>query len=99
MIKVAEEFNMELVMDVAVEGVVNKEVAKVVKEFNKELVKEVNEGLLLWSVVMWCWTRKLTWRSTRRVTRKWPMLSTSFLTSEQFQGPYGNSNLRKAFCM
>ena len=44
-----EEFNMELVMDVAVEGVVNKEVAKVVKEFNKELVKEVNEGLLLWS--------------------------------------------------
>ena len=43
---------MELVMDVAVEGVVNKEVAKVVKEFNKELVKEVNEGLLLWSVVM-----------------------------------------------
>ncbi len=47
MIKVVEEFNMELVMDVLVEGVVNKEVAKVVKEFNKELVKEVNEGLLL----------------------------------------------------
>ena len=44
MIKVVEEFNMELVMDVAVEGVVNKEVAKVVKEFNKVLVKEVNEG-------------------------------------------------------
>ena len=95
MIKVVEEFNMELVMDVAVEGVVNKEVAKVVKEFNKELVKEVNEGLLLWSVVMWCWTRKLTWRSTRRVTRKWPMLSTSFLMSEQFEGPYGNYKLEK----
>ena len=28
-----EEFNMELVMDVAVEGVVNKEVTKVVEEF------------------------------------------------------------------
>ena len=36
-----------------------------------------------WSVdvVMWCWTRKLAWRSTRRVTRKWLMLSTSFLMS------------------
>ena len=95
MIKVVEEFNMELVMDVAVEGVVNKEVAKVVKEFNKVLVKEVNEGVLLWSVVMWCWTRKLTWRSTGRVIRKWSMLSTSFLTSEQFDGPYGNYKLEK----
>ena len=37
MIKVVEEFNMELVMDVAVEGVVNKEVAKLVEEVNKEL--------------------------------------------------------------
>jgi hypothetical protein len=46
-IKVVEEFNMELVMDVAVEGVVNKEVTKVVEEVNKELVKGVNEGLLL----------------------------------------------------
>ena len=47
MIKVVEEFNMELVMDVAVEGVVNKEVTKVVEEVNKELVKEVTEGLVL----------------------------------------------------
>ena len=96
MIKVVEEFNMELVMDVAVEGVVNKEVTKVVEEVNKELVNEVNE-VFFWSVdvVMWCWTRKLTWRSTRRVTRKWPMLSTSFLMSEQFEGPYGNYKLEK----
>ena len=98
--KQVEEFNMELVLDVAVEGVVNNEMTKVVEEVNKELVKEVNEGLLLvcrcGDVVL---KRKLTWRSTRRVTRMWPMLSTSFLTSEQFQGPYGNSNLRKAFCM
>ena len=47
-----------MVMDVVVEGVVdkevakvvkevNKEVAKVVKEVNKELVKEVNGGLVL----------------------------------------------------
>ena len=36
-----------LVDNVAVEGVVNKEVTKVVEEVNKELVKEVNEGLLL----------------------------------------------------
>ena len=41
MIKVVEEFNMELVMDVAVEGVVNKEVTKVVEEVNKELVMDV----------------------------------------------------------
>ena len=47
MIKVVEEFNMELIMDVAVEGVVNKEVTKVVEEVNKELVKEVTEGLVL----------------------------------------------------
>ena len=46
-------------------------------------------------VVMWCWTRKLTWRSTRRVTRKWPMLLTSFLTLEQFECPYGNYKLEK----
>ena len=39
--------------------------------------------------------KKLTWRSTRRVTRKWPMLSTSFLMSEQFEGPYGNYKLEK----
>ena len=42
---------MELVMDVAVERVVNKEVAKVVEEVNKELVmdvvvEEVNRELL-----------------------------------------------------
>ena len=55
-----EEFKRELVMDVAVERVVNKEVAKVLEEVNKELVmdvvveevnrellKEFNEGLVL----------------------------------------------------
>ena len=95
MIKVVEEFNMELVMDVAVESLVNKEVAKVVEEVNKEFLKEVK--VYFWSVhvVLWCWTRKLTWRSTRRVIRKWPMLSTSFLMSEQFEGPYGNYKLEK----
>ena len=54
-----EEFKMELVMDVAVERVVNKEVAKVKEEVNKELamdvvvegvnrelLKEFNEGLV-----------------------------------------------------
>ena len=25
-----------------------------------------------------CWTRRLTWRSTRRLTRRWPTLSTSW---------------------
>ena len=39
MTKVLEEFKMELVMDVAVEGVVNNEMTKVVEEVNKELVK------------------------------------------------------------
>ena len=43
----AEEVNKELVMDVVMEGVVDKEVTKVVEEVNKELVKEVNEGLVL----------------------------------------------------
>ena len=50
---------MELVMDVALEGVVDKEVTKqvevykelvmdvVVEEVNRELLKEFNEGLVL----------------------------------------------------
>ena len=64
-------------MDVLVDEVVGKEVTKV-----KKLVQEVNEGLVLvcrcsdgrrgdQKVViemMWCWTRRLTWR--------WPTLST-----------------------
>ena len=46
--------------------------------------------------VMWCWTRRLTWRSTRRLTRKWQMLSTSFVIMlEEFEGPYGNYILEK----
>ena len=40
MTKVLEEFKMELVMDVALEGVVDKEVNKQVEEFNMELVME-----------------------------------------------------------
>ena len=59
MIKLLEEFKMELVMDVALEGVVDKEVTKqvevykelvmdvVVEEVNRELLKEFNEGLVL----------------------------------------------------
>ena len=61
-----------------------------VEEVNKELVEEFNEDLVLVVVamlieviikltvvteMMWCW---LMWRSTRRLTRKWPMLSTSW---------------------
>ena len=34
----AEEVNKELVMDVVMEGVVDKEVTKVVEEVNKKLV-------------------------------------------------------------
>ena len=41
MTKVLEEFKMELVMDVALEGVVDKEVNKQVEEFNMELVLDV----------------------------------------------------------
>ena len=73
-------------MDVVVDEVVDKEVAKV-----KKLVQEVNEGLVLvcrcsdgrrgdQKVViemMWCWTKRLTWRSTRKLTKRWPTLSTS----------------------
>ena len=100
--KVVEEVNKELVMGVVVEGVVDKEVTKVVEEVNKKLVldkeadvevnrevdKEMAKG---WrrSTRSWCWTRRLTWRSTRRLTGKWPTLS------EEFEGPYW----RKAFCM
>ena len=59
MTKVLEEFKMELVMDVALEGVVDKGVTKqvevykelvmdvVVEEVNRELLKEFNEGLVL----------------------------------------------------
>ena len=59
MTKVLEEFKMELVMDVAVGRVVDKEVTKlsevnkelvmdvVVEEVNRELLKEFNEGLVL----------------------------------------------------
>ena len=58
MTKVLEEFKMELVMDVAVGRVVDKEVTKlsevnkelvmdvVVEEVNRELLKEFNEGLV-----------------------------------------------------
>ena len=58
MTKVVEEFKMELVTNVAVEGVVDKEVTKlvevnkelvmdvVVEEVNRELLKEFNEGLV-----------------------------------------------------
>ena len=68
MTKLLEEFKMELVMDVAVERVVNKEVVMdvVVEEVNRELLKEFNEGLvkvylckvkkIMWSL-MWCWMR------------------------------------------
>mgnify|MGYP006975527856 CR=1 FL=1 len=35
-----EEYNKELVMDVVVEGMVDREVTKVVEEVNKQLVKE-----------------------------------------------------------
>ena len=53
-----EEFKMELVTNVVVEGVVDKEVTKLVKvnkelvmdvvveEVNRELLKEFNEGLV-----------------------------------------------------
>ena len=41
MTKVLEEFKMELAMDVALEGVVDKEVNKQVEEFNMELVLDV----------------------------------------------------------
>ena len=54
------------------------------------MVKEVNERFVLVDVVivviiklmvviemMWCRTRRLTWRSTIRLIRKWSMLSTS----------------------
>ena len=65
-----EKSKMELVMDVAVERVVNKEVAKVVEEVNKELVmdvvvegvnrelKEFNEGLVK---VYLCKVKKIMW--------------------------------------
>ena len=58
MTKVLEKFKMELVMDVAVGRVVDKEVTKlsevnkelvmdvVVEEVNRELLKEFNEGLV-----------------------------------------------------
>ena len=66
-----EEFKIELVMDVAVERVVNKEVANVAEEVNKELVmdvvveevnrellKEFNEGLVK---VYLCKVKKIMW--------------------------------------
>ena len=28
--------------------------------------------------MIWCWTRRLTWRSTRWLTQRWPTLSTSW---------------------
>ena len=28
--------------------------------------------------MIWCWTRRLTWRSTRRLTRRWPTLLASW---------------------
>ena len=45
------------------------------------MVEEVNKKLVL--------ARRLTWRSTRRLTRKWPTLS------EEFEGPYGHYILEK----
>ena len=71
MTKVVEEFKMELVMDVAVEGVVDKEVTKlvevnkelvmdvVVEEVNRELLKEFNEDLGKFTCVR---SRKLCYR-------------------------------------
>ena len=58
--------------------VVDKEVNKVVEEVNKKLVKLVDllkviELIINLMVVMemiWCWTRRLTWRSTMRLIRK-----------------------------
>ena len=70
-----------VVMDVVVDEVVTK-VKKLVKEVNEVLVLVhvdvvmVVEVIIKLTVViemMWCWTRRLTWRSTRR----WPTLSTS----------------------
>ena len=105
--KVVEEVNKELVMDVVVEGVVDKEVTKVVVHH-------------WWrrSTRSWCWTRRLAWRSTRRLTRSWPRWwrrstrswcwtrkltwrSTRRLTrkwtmlSEEFEGPCGHYILEK----
>ena len=36
------------------------------KEVNKELVEEVIK-LTVITEMMWCWTRRLTWRSTRSI--------------------------------
>ena len=81
------KIKLEVVMDVVLDEV-DKEVTKVEK-----LVKEVNEGLVLVYIhgdsrrgyhkksgfrMIWCWTRRLTWRSTRRLTRRWPTLSKSW---------------------
>ena len=64
--KLVEEVNEELVMDVVVEGVVDKlvEVNKelvmdvVVEEVNRELLKEFNEGLVK---VYLCKVKKIMW--------------------------------------
>ena len=47
--------------------------------------------------MMWCWSWRLTWRSTRTLARKWPILPmlTSFLMSEEFEGPHGHYILEK----
>ena len=70
MTKVLEEFKMELVMDVAVGRVVDKEVTKlsevnkelvmdvVVEEVNRELLKEFNEDLVK---VYLCKVKKIMW--------------------------------------
>ena len=47
-----KQIKMEVVMNVVVDEVVDKEVTKVVEQVNKELVKEVNEGFVLVDVVM-----------------------------------------------
>ena len=71
-----------------VNEVVDKEVTKVVEEVNKKLVKEVNEGLVLVCrcgdgrevIIKLMVVIEMMWRtrSTRRLTRRWPPLSTSW---------------------
>ena len=61
------------------------------------MVVEVIMKLTVVIEMMWCWIWRLTWRLTRRLTRKRPMLpmSTSFLMSEEFEGPHGHYILKK----
>ena len=100
---------MEGVVYKKVDKEVNKEVDKEVDEYETYAVKkELNEGseledevmvvevimkLTVVMEMMWCWIWRLTWR----LTRKRPMLpmSTSFLMSEEFEGPHGHYIMEK----